>query len=98
MSRGLWFIAGAGAGVWGMARARRAAEAVTRDGVRDRLHALALGARLVREEFTAGAAEREAQLREELGLADGRTPQLGQRRPTDEAGGWGQITAPDEER
>ena len=37
MSRTLWFVAGAGAGVYGMVRGRRAAEALTVDGLRDRV-------------------------------------------------------------
>jgi len=36
MKRGLWFAAGAGAGVYAMARARRLAEAFTVEGLRDR--------------------------------------------------------------
>ena len=36
MRRGLWFVAGAGAGVYAMVRGRRAAEAFTADGLRDR--------------------------------------------------------------
>lgn len=68
MSRSLWFVAGAGAGVWAVQRTRRAAEALTAAGLRDRLHALDLGARLVREEVAAGRAEKEAELRPRLGL------------------------------
>ena len=37
MSRAIWFVAGAGAGVWSMVKARRAAEAFTPDGLTDRL-------------------------------------------------------------
>ncbi|MEZ5191145.1 MAG: DUF6167 family protein [Nocardioides sp.] len=36
MRRGLWFVAGAGAGVYATACARRVAEAFTADGLRDR--------------------------------------------------------------
>ena len=49
MRRPIWFAAGAGAGVYAMVRGRRAAEALTVDGLRDRWSGLALGARLVRE-------------------------------------------------
>jgi len=69
MSRAIWFIAGAGAGVYGVVKARRAAEAVTPDGLRDRRHAWALGARILRDEVAAGSAEKEIELRARLGLA-----------------------------
>jgi hypothetical protein len=66
--RGLWFLAGAGAGVYGMVRVRRVKEAFTRDGLSDRWHALALGARLLREEVAQGQAEAETELRARFGL------------------------------
>ncbi len=68
MSRSLWFVAGAGAGVYAMARARRVAEALTVDGMRDRLGAFGVGARMFREEMSAGAAEKETELRTRMGL------------------------------
>ncbi len=68
MSRSLWFVAGAGVGVYGMTRARRAAEALTVDGLRDRLSAFGVGARMFREEMSTGAAEKETELRERMGL------------------------------
>jgi hypothetical protein len=68
IGRAIWFAAGAGAGAYSVIKARKAAEALTADGLRDRLGALSLGARLVREEVAAGRAERETQLREQLGL------------------------------
>ena len=43
MRRGLWFVAGAGAGIYAMVRGRRAAEALTVDGLSDRLGALSMG-------------------------------------------------------
>ena len=78
MSRGLWFVAGAGAGVYAMTRARRVAEAFTADGLRDRLHALDVGARMFRDEVAAARGEREPELRRRLGLAaaDPGTPVL----------------------
>lgn len=84
MSRSLWFVAGAGAGVWAVQRARRAAEALTATGLRDRLHALDHGARLVAAEVAAGRAEKEVELRERLGLAPSTatTPALEAGRPT----------------
>jgi hypothetical protein len=81
MRRGLWFIAGAGAGIYAVIRGRRAAEALTIDGLQDRLNGLAVGARLFREEVAEGRAEKETELREkfavrphgrhELGTAEG---------------------------
>jgi len=68
MSRALWFVAGAGAGVYAVARARRAAEVLTPDGLGDRLAGLSLGLRLFREEVVAGAAEKESDVRLRLGL------------------------------
>jgi hypothetical protein len=77
MSRSLWFVAGAGAGVYGMVKARRAQQALTPDGLRDRAGSLALGARMLRDEVAQARAEKELELRERLGL-----PQLaGQAKP-----------------
>ena len=67
MRRGLWFVAGAGAGVYVMIRARRAAELFTPDGVRDRLAGLSVGAQLFVEEVRTGMDERETELRERFG-------------------------------
>ncbi|SED27513.1 hypothetical protein SAMN04489844_4071 [Nocardioides exalbidus] len=80
MGRPLWFVAGAGVGVYAAARARRAAESLTADGMRDRLRGWQAGARLFAEEVHQGRTERETELREQLGLRphvtrDGR-PQL----------------------
>ena len=70
MSRALWFVAGAGAGagVYGMVRGRRAAEAFTAEGLHDRMSALFLGARMFRDEVAQGAADRETELRERFGV------------------------------
>lgn len=79
MSRSLWFAAGAGVGIYGMVRGRRAAEAFTAEGLHDRISALFLGARLFREEMAQGVAEREAELRERFGVLPHertQTPQL----------------------
>ena len=67
MRRGFWFVAGAGAGVYVMVKARRAAEAFTPDGLRDRLDGLQVGAQLFAEEVRAGMTEREGELRERFG-------------------------------
>jgi hypothetical protein len=59
-----------------MLRGRRAAEALTADGLHDRWQALALGARLFREEVAGGKAEAEARLRERLSPATLEAPAL----------------------
>lgn len=68
MSRALWFAAGAGTALYGVVKAKRVQEALTPDGLRDRGRALALGARMVREEAAQARAEKEIELREKLGL------------------------------
>ncbi len=69
MRRGFWFVAGAGAGVYVVLKARRAAEALTPDGLRDRLAGLGVGAQLFADEVRVGMVERETELRERLGYA-----------------------------
>ncbi len=64
MRAGVWFTAGAAAGVYGMVRVRRLAEALTPDGMRDRIGAAVVGARMFRDEVAQGQAEAEARLRE----------------------------------
>ena len=64
MRAGVWFTAGAAAGVYGMVRVRRLAEAFTPDGMRDRIGAAVVGARLLRDEVAQGQAEAESRLRE----------------------------------
>ncbi len=59
MNRGLWFVAGAGAGIYAVIRGRRAAEALTIDGLQDRLNGLAVGARMFRDEVAQGKAEKK---------------------------------------
>ncbi|WP_244928417.1 DUF6167 family protein [Nocardioides sp. W7] len=76
MNRGLWFVAGAGAGVYAMIRGRRAAEALTAEGLRDRWSAATLGLRMVRDEVAQGKAEAELDLRARLGLVPDTTPEL----------------------
>ena len=66
MSRTLWFAAGAGVGLYAVARARRAAEALTPDGLADRLSGLALGLHLFREELRAGMEGSETEVRARL--------------------------------
>ncbi len=76
MRRGFWFLAGAGAGVYGMVRGRRAAEAFTAEGLHDRMGALFLGARLFRDEVAQGAADRETELRERFAVVPHGRPEL----------------------
>jgi hypothetical protein len=73
---GLWFLAGAGAGIYGMVRARRVKEAFTADGLSDRWHALSLGARMLRDEVAQKQAEAERELRERFGLVPHGVPEL----------------------
>ncbi len=68
MSRGLWFVAGAGAGVYAMIRGRRAAEALSADGLRDRVSAAVVGARMFRDEVAQGKADAETDLRQRAAL------------------------------
>jgi hypothetical protein len=74
--RGFWFVAGAGAGVYVVVRARRAVEAFRPDGLRDRVAGLGVGAQLFADEVRAGMTERETELRERLGLALHGPPEL----------------------
>jgi hypothetical protein len=67
MNRGIWFVAGAGVGVYAMVKARRAVETFTPEGIRDRVAGLGLGAHLFAEEVRAGMTEKETELRERLG-------------------------------
>ncbi|HSX67774.1 DUF6167 family protein [Nocardioides sp.] len=66
--RAAMFVAGVGVGVYGMVKARRTQEALTPDGLRDRGRALALGARMLRDEAAQARTDKEHQLREKLGL------------------------------
>ncbi len=66
--RPLWFAAGAAAGVYATAKARRAAEALTVDGIHDRLTGWFAGARVLREELRVGMAEKESELRTRLAV------------------------------
>lgn len=76
MSRTLWFVAGAATSAYALTKARRAAEAFTPEGVRDRMAGLSLGARLFGDEVRAEAAAKEADLRGRLGLIADGTPAL----------------------
>ena len=78
MRRGFWFAAGAGAGAYVVVRGRRAAEALTADGLRDRIGAAFVGARMFRDEVAQGRAEAEPDVRQRLGLVPHGRPELAQ--------------------
>jgi hypothetical protein len=69
LSRAFWFVAGAGAGAYGLVKARRVAEILTPEGLADRLAGLSVGLHLFGEEVRAGMDEKENDLRGRLGLA-----------------------------
>ena len=86
MSRSLWFLAGAGAGGYAVTRVRRVAEALTVDGLRDRVNGALVGLRVFREEVAAGQAGKEPELRERLGLQPPDVPVLAGTGRSDEEG------------
>ena len=91
MNRGFWFVAGAGAGIYAMVKARRAAEAFTPEGLRDRMAGLGVGAHLFAEEVRAGMTEKETELRELLGLTLDGPPELVSTGSTNERRSTGEI-------
>jgi hypothetical protein len=68
MSRAFWFAAGAGAGVYAMTKARRAAALFTPDGLADQLAGLSRGVRIFGDEVRAGMVEKENDVRQRLGV------------------------------
>jgi hypothetical protein len=70
VSRVFWFTAGAGAGVYVVIKARRAADRLTPTGLADQLAAAQLAARLFIHEVRQGTAEKETELRSRLVLTD----------------------------
>lgn len=66
--RTLWFVVGGAAGVYASTRTRRVAEALTVDGLHDRLTGWFAGARVLQAEFQAGRDEKQTELRERLDL------------------------------
>ena len=68
MRAGLWFVAGAGVGIYAMVRGRRAAEILTVDGMTDRIKGAQVGLAMLRDEVAQGAAEKETELRERFAL------------------------------
>ena len=69
-------MAGAGAGVYVVVKARRAAETFTPEGLRDRLAGLSVGAQLFADEVRTGMSEKETELRDRLGLTLDGPPEL----------------------
>ncbi len=82
-SRGVWFVAGTAAGVYLTGRMRRAAEALTVDGVHDRLSGWFAGARVVREELHLAANHKETQLRSRLAAVASATESIDRADPID---------------
>lgn len=76
MRRGFWFVAGAASGVYALARVRRAAEALTPEGLRDRWAALSVGAQLFGDELRSEMTVRENELRSRLALGLDGPPKL----------------------
>ena len=76
MRRGFWFAAGAGAGLYAAVRGQRVLDTFTADGLRMRLQALGVGARMLRDEVAAGKADAEPALRERFRPAHPDTPAL----------------------
>src|SRR5690606_16165646 len=66
--RTLWFLVGAGAGVYTSVKARRLAYRLTPAGLADQAAAVGLGMRAFGEEVRTGMGEREAQIAQELGM------------------------------
>ena len=83
--RTLWFVAGTAAGVYASTQARRAVEALTVDGVHDRLTGWFAGAAVLREELRAGMQDKEDELRERLQLVPARRPAITAGVPADPA-------------
>jgi hypothetical protein len=76
MRRLFWLGAGAAGGVYLSHKVRRATERVMPPGLADQLLAWGAGLRVLAEDVRAGTTEREAVLRQTLGLAE-----LPERRP-----------------
>jgi hypothetical protein len=85
MRRGIWFGAGVAAGVYGVVRVQRVVEAFSPDGIRDRIKAAGMGAKLLRDEVAQGQADAEPELRERYGVpapTDRAIPELNQKGTT----------------
>jgi hypothetical protein len=80
--RGIWFAAGTVAGVYATSKARRAAEALTVEGIHDRLTGWFAGARVLADELRTGTVEKETELRARLSLVPDGSADDGVRRLT----------------
>lgn len=74
MRRFTWFTVGAATGVYGILKARRAAQTLTPGGVQARAAAVKAGLRVFTSEVAAGRAEREAELRSRAAVGPGGPP------------------------
>ncbi|HYG94428.1 MAG TPA: DUF6167 family protein [Nocardioides sp.] len=84
MRRGFWFTAGAATGVYGLVKVRRLVETFTPDGMRDRVGAAFVGARMFREELARGMTDAETDLRQRYQIAGTeRHPELEQKNERD---------------
>ncbi|HEU4513935.1 MAG TPA: DUF6167 family protein [Nocardioidaceae bacterium] len=77
MSRALWFVAGATTSAYALVKARRAVEALTPEGMSDRLSGLRRGAELFTNELRTEMGAKETELRERLGLTLDGQDQIG---------------------
>jgi hypothetical protein len=68
VNRVFWFAVGAGSGVYAAVKTRRAARRLTPQDLSDQVGAAGVGLRLFADEVRAGMADKETQLRQELGL------------------------------
>ena len=76
--RAFWFAAGTAAGVYATTKARRAAEALTVDGIHDRLTGWFAGARVLGEEMRAGYLDKETELHSRMALVPDETDNVRQ--------------------
>ncbi|MFC6154710.1 DUF6167 family protein [Nocardioides yefusunii] len=68
MSRAVWFVAGASAGVYAMNKARQFAGTLSAEGMKARWQGVTHGARLVVADAKQAQATKEDELRVKLGL------------------------------
>lgn len=68
MSRAVWFVAGASAGVYVMNKARIFAGSLSAEGLRARWEGVTHGVRLVAQDVKLAQGQREDELRQQLGL------------------------------
>ncbi|HEY3001803.1 MAG TPA: DUF6167 family protein [Kribbellaceae bacterium] len=68
MRRLIWFVIGTLAGVWLVTRLKKKAQVLTPQGVQNSVDKLASAVRHFGDEVRAGMDQREAELRDALGL------------------------------